>query len=131
MGRMEIFTGSERRRRWSDEEKLQILEEATEPGISAAAVARRHDLHPQQLYAWRRRYGVPVPICDEAVTFLPVSLEGSSPANLGDAPEATVMKRRRQPNRIEIVCRNGRVLRFDAGIEVDRLGALIRAVETA
>ena len=48
MGRMEIITGRERRRRWSDEEKLSILEEASRSGVSAASVARRHDILPQQ-----------------------------------------------------------------------------------
>jgi len=46
MGRMEIMTGRERRRRWSVEAKLSILQEASRPGISAAAVARRHDILP-------------------------------------------------------------------------------------
>jgi len=43
---MEIMTGRERRRRWSVEAKLSILQEASRPGISAAAVARRHDILP-------------------------------------------------------------------------------------
>jgi hypothetical protein len=32
MARMEIITGGGRRRRWSDEDKLQVLEEAAQPG---------------------------------------------------------------------------------------------------
>ncbi len=51
MGRIEIFAGPERRRRGLNEDKLRILEEAAEPEISAAAVARRYDLLPQQIYA--------------------------------------------------------------------------------
>ena len=42
----------ERRRRWSDEEKLAILKETTESG---AVVARRHGLGTGQLYTWRRQ----------------------------------------------------------------------------
>jgi transposase len=49
MGRAEIL-GLERRRTWSDEDKLRILAEADAPEISIASVARRHDLCPQQLY---------------------------------------------------------------------------------
>ena len=33
-GRVEIITGPERRRRWSDEEKLQLVEEACRSGNS-------------------------------------------------------------------------------------------------
>lgn len=41
MGRMEIITGRERRRQWSDEDKLRILEEASDPRLSAAAIYAR------------------------------------------------------------------------------------------
>ena len=46
MARMEIISGTERRRRWSDEAKLRILAEADEPGARIGEVARRHDIHP-------------------------------------------------------------------------------------
>lgn len=131
MGQMEIFTGRERRRSWSDDEKLQILEEASEPGVSAASVARRHDLHPQQLYTWRRQYGGPGPVCDEPVSFLPVSLVDGQPSTSSNTPEPASRRKRSSLERIEVVCRNGRVLKIDAGVDVDRLGALIRAVEAA
>ncbi len=42
---MEILTGVERRRRWSSEEKLEILREASAPGSSVGAVARRHEIN--------------------------------------------------------------------------------------
>ena len=55
MARMEIVTGRERRRRWSEEDKLEILQEAATSGLSIAEVARRHDVVPQQIYIWRRQ----------------------------------------------------------------------------
>ena len=130
MGRVEIITGHERRRRWSDEEKLRILEEAAEPGISAAAVARRYDLLPQQIYAWRRRFRVPAPPTDAALSFLPVTVEDGTPPASFESPHANG-KKARPSGRIEIVCRNGRMVRVGAGFDTERLGALIRAVETA
>jgi transposase len=45
----------ERRRRWSDEEKLAILKETTEPGAIQAVIARRHDIGTGQLYTWRKQ----------------------------------------------------------------------------
>jgi transposase-like protein len=42
---------------WSSSNFVRIrgvLAEADTPEISLASVARRHDLCPQQLYAWRR-----------------------------------------------------------------------------
>lgn len=45
----------ERRRRWSDEEKLAILKETTEPGAILAVIARRHEIGTGQLYTWRKQ----------------------------------------------------------------------------
>ncbi len=42
-----------RRRRWSDEQKAQIVAESFVPGAVVAEVARRHDIAPQHLTAWR------------------------------------------------------------------------------
>lgn len=44
MGQITVFTGPERRRRWSEEERVQILTEAFSPGACVAQVARRHDV---------------------------------------------------------------------------------------
>ena len=41
MGQVTVFSGPERRRRWSDEERLQILSEAFAPGACVAEVCRR------------------------------------------------------------------------------------------
>ena len=49
----EILIGPERRRRWSDAEKIAIVVEAAEPGVAVAEVARRHGLSRQQIYQWR------------------------------------------------------------------------------
>ena len=43
------------RRRWSDEAKARILEVALAPGANVSAVARAHDVSPQQVFAWRRK----------------------------------------------------------------------------
>ena len=45
----------ERRRRWSDEEKLAILKETTQSGAIVADVARRHGIGTGQLYTWRKQ----------------------------------------------------------------------------
>src|ERR671938_1771425 len=52
--RIELFTGTGRRRSWSANEKAAIVAESYEPGESVCAVARRHGLTPQQLFTWRR-----------------------------------------------------------------------------
>lgn len=46
--------GVERRRRWSDDEKLEILLEVGVGGASVTQVAQRHELTRSQVYGWRR-----------------------------------------------------------------------------
>ncbi len=60
MGQMTVFGGPERRRRWSEEERLQILAEAFAPGAFVAQVARRHDVSTALIYTWRRKLCQPV-----------------------------------------------------------------------
>ena len=52
--RIELITGTGRRRRWSRDDKARIVEESLKPGATVSEVARRNGLSPQQLFAWRR-----------------------------------------------------------------------------
>src|SRR5260370_8860652 len=54
MGRMTLITGVERRRRWSLEERAQILAAIEEPGAVVAEMARRADVCTSLVYKWRR-----------------------------------------------------------------------------
>jgi len=80
--RLEVINGALGRRRWSPEAKARIVAESLAPGVVVSEVARRHDLLPQQLFAWRRqakqgRLALPA----EALSFVPViaTAEASSP----------------------------------------------------
>jgi len=55
MGQITVFSGPERRRRWSDEERLRILAEAFSPGACVAEVCRRHEVSTALIYTWRRK----------------------------------------------------------------------------
>ena len=55
MGQVTVFSGPERRRRWTDEERLQIVAEAFAPGARVADVCRRHDVSSGLIYTWRRK----------------------------------------------------------------------------
>ncbi len=54
MTRVEVITGRERRRSWSDEQKRQLVAAAFAPGAKVADVARCADVQPGQIYRWRR-----------------------------------------------------------------------------
>jgi transposase len=51
--RVEVLTGTPRRRRWSAAEKAAIVAESLAPGAVTSAVALRHELHRNQLYGQR------------------------------------------------------------------------------
>jgi transposase len=54
-GRVEVITSVQRRRRWSTAEKVRLIEETMQPGMSVSFVARRAGIAPSQLFGWKRR----------------------------------------------------------------------------
>ena len=101
MGQVTVFSGPERRRRWTDEERLQIVAEAFAPGARVADVCRRHDVSSGLIYTWRRKLldagaaqeaevpeALPAPVFAEAVIdgdAVPVSA-AEHPAMIIDLP---------------------------------------------
>jgi transposase-like protein len=63
--RIEVFTGAGRRRSWSVAEKAAIIAESYGAGDTVCAVARRHGLTPQQLFAAGAavRHGAATDVC--------------------------------------------------------------------
>jgi transposase len=53
---MEVLMRPERRRRWSVEEKVALVQESFEAGKSVSLVARQHGLNSNQLFRWRKLY---------------------------------------------------------------------------
>jgi len=51
---IEVITSTERRRRWSAEDKKAIVEQTYQTGMSVFLIARKYDISPSQLFTWRR-----------------------------------------------------------------------------
>ncbi len=51
---IDILSGPEQRRRWTAAEKVAIVNETYEPGVTVSLVARRHGIAPNQLFHWRK-----------------------------------------------------------------------------
>jgi transposase len=119
--RQEILRGAERRRRWSDEQKLAILSEVGDGGGSVAEVARRHDLSRQQVYQWRRELVRKGLISVEPTVFLPVTVE---PAASKETPEI-------RGYTVEVGLARGRTLTVTTDVPAIVLQRLIRTVEAA
>ena len=123
-GRVEIQVGAERRRRWSAEAKGHIVAESYAPGAVVSEVARRHDMSPQHLFAWRKaaRAGLLTLPADQAPLFVPVISE------LQHAAGAAVTARDCASITIEIA---GAIVRATAGVDAAWLGDVLRAVKAA
>ena len=128
--RLEVFTGSGRRRAWSAEQKARILTESYESGDEVSAVARRHGLTPQQLFGWRRdvrRRSTRRQSNDAAeMSFAPVLVDTGGPQAgppvAPSCPPAT--------GTIEIAL-GAAVVRVGPGTDVATLTKVLRAVKAA
>lgn len=81
MGRMTLITGVERRRRWSSEERAQILAAIDEPGAVVADVARRADVCTSLVYKWRREARIAASEPSFAPVIVEQTLQSPSPAS--------------------------------------------------
>jgi transposase len=52
--KVELISGVARRRRFTTEQKLVIVAESMQPGMSMSYVARQHGLSPSLVFRWRR-----------------------------------------------------------------------------
>lgn len=63
-----------KRRSWTLEEKRRIVDESLDAGASLAEVARRHDLNANQLFTWRRQFGVEAAEPKNLAPIVPVTI---------------------------------------------------------
>ena len=120
-----VGTVGKGRRRWTVAEKARIAEESLAAGGSAAGVARRYDINPSLIYAWRRqlRSGELRVAGNDRVQFVPVAV----PA--GQETAAVSVGCVDTGSAIEVALRNGRILRVPDGVAPARAGALADALE--
>jgi transposase len=115
--------GAERRRRWSLQDKLQIVEETMQPGVKVSEVARRHGLAPSVVFTWRRlaREGR---LGDAGPAFVPVEI---TPV---PAQAPSMVSSSRRTGLIEIVLRHGRRVRVDREVDADALRRVLQVLES-
>jgi transposase len=125
MSTVTVLRGPERRRRWSAAEKLRIVDECTAEGTTVADVARRHDVHANLVHLWRRqaRTGLLSDATSGRAQFAPVALVAAEKRTVSPASEAGC------EGVIELVLRNGRVLRLPEGVSPMWVARLVEALE--
>jgi transposase len=127
-----ILSGPERRRRWAAGEKARIVEESLAPEASVAEVARRYDVHANLLHAWRRQARTGASARGHSAGMLPADRQRFSPvviASDGGVPRATRSDAGADGAVIEVVLRNGRLLRVPQDAAAARVATLADVLE--
>lgn len=109
-----------KRRSWALEEKRRIVDESVEDGASIAEVARRYDLNTNQLFTWRRQFGVELATPQERASILPVTITPETGTAEYSAPGST--------GQMEIVLAEGDRIIVWADVEAAALTRVLKAL---
>jgi transposase len=127
--RLEVITGTGRRRQFSEDFKAGIIEETLVSGAVVSEVARRHGLTPQQVFTWRRQARQPIASEAEAPKFVPAVV---GPAFSARPSRGRPRKQTRQVVRsagsIEVEI-EGVSVRIGRGAEAKTVAAVLRALK--
>jgi transposase len=119
--RIEVITGTGRRRQWPDDIKAAILAETLREGAVITEIARRHRVSASQIFTWRKKACErAAALTAEAASFAPVIMQYPSvqPASFGSLSPPPMIE-------VEI---NGARLRIPPNASRDAIFAVIEAV---
>ena len=117
--RVEVRVRRERRRTWSSEDKLRIVQEAFAPGAVAKQVAERYEISTGLLFTWRRQF-----VVNGAANFVPVRLIGATTNTPSPDPPPSC-----PPGLIEIDMPSGARVRAGHGADLKVLRTVLAALE--
>ena len=128
--RVEIVTRGEARREYTPDERARVLTEAVEPGARVLLVAQRYGISPSLVYRWRREAaGRPArQALPRAPRFVPLLADDGGPGQGTVVPPSPPMPDA-GADRIEVLLRNGRLLRVGAGTDATVVARLAAALE--
>ena len=122
----------QKKRFWSDEEKVSICAQTCAPGVSVAQVARRYGMNTNLIHKWLRdpKFAPDPEIIEgevaETPCFLPVEIVDCTPAR--DTASTTDIKPAQSA--IEIDIAGGHQLRIVGSYDPEALARLIRGLST-
>jgi transposase len=121
---VEVRVRAERRRNWTSEEKLRIVQETLAPGVMAKAVAERHGISTGLLFTWRKQM-----LATAMAGFVPVEInpEVERPLLSGAVPEGSVP--RSLEGLIEIDLPGGVHVRVGRGADLALLRGVLATLE--
>ena len=127
--RIDIRVGVERRRKWSRDDRLRIVQESLADGTVIAEVARRNEVASSLIYTWRKQASAGllegfhqvriVPDADEALP----ALAAPEPPDVMAATSAELSR-----GRIEVALPDGTTLRVDGDSEHGALRIILASL---
>lgn len=130
MTRVEIVTRGEARREYTPDERATVLTEVAQPGARVLLVAQRYGISPSLVYRWRREAaGRPARQAPpRAPRFVPLLVDDGGIRQGTVVPPCAPMPDA-GTDRIEVVLRNGRLLRVGAETDAAVVARLAAALE--
>lgn len=120
--RVEVLGGVERRRRWSRDDKMRIIEETLAPGAVVTEIARRHGIATSLVFTWRRRARLAT-VASAGPRLVPVQVVAAESVRSIQAPAAIPARKRRGV--IEIELDDGKRVSVDENVDADALGRVL------
>ena len=121
--RVEVLGGIERRRPWSRDDKMRIIEETLVPGAVVTEIARRHGIATSLVFTWRRRPRL-APVFG-GTRLVPDQVVATAAGNIQsiEAPAAMPARKRRGP--IEMELGDGKRVSVDENVDAEALGRVL------
>lgn len=128
--RLEVISGTGRRRQFASDFKARIVEETLMPGAVVSGVARRHGLTPQQVFTWRRQARRPLASTEsQGPQFVPAIVETTLPTPvLQGRQRKRTGPASRGSGSIEVEI-DGMTVRIGRGAEAKTVAAVLRALK--
>ena len=129
--RVEVLGGLERRRRWSQDDKVRIVEETLAPGAKVMEVARRNGVAASVVFTWRRQARTVERV---GPCFAPVQIAAAVTGEDNAKPQSEDDRRMRSLSTarnglIEIDLGNRRRIRVDAQVDPEALARVLDVLE--
>ena len=121
--RVEVLGGVERRRRWSRDDKMRIIEETLAPGAVVTEIARRHGISTSLVFTWRRRARLASVVSGPKLVPVQLTPAAAESVSSTEAPAAIPPRRRR--GLIEIELGGSTRVSVDENVDADALGRVL------
>jgi transposase len=118
MVHMTVISGRERRRRWGDAEREQIVAASFSPDAVVAEVARQFDVSTSLIYKWRREAR------QSEVMFVPAVLPGDEGSSMPDVASPA----RSETPAIQLALHSGTTMNIAANAPERLVLAVLRAL---